>query len=208
MSLSKYTCEEFIDRAFSKRPTPGGGSAAALAGALAVALGGMVCNLTTGKKKYAMYEEDIQRIIKEAESYKKCFLNMMDDDALNFLPLSEAYSLPSETDEEKAYKGKELQRCLVLATETPIRIVQCACECVEIFEVLAVKGSLLALSDVGCGIALLRSVVAMGWLNVVTNLNMMNDEKYVTSVKDKLIPMVESAVKRCDKIYTDVLNTI
>ena len=104
MSFYKNTCEDFTNKVFSKDPAPGGGGVAALAGALGIALGGMVCNLTAGKKKYAMYEEDIQRIIKEAEALKVRFLKMMDEDAENFVPLSQAYSLPAGTDEEKAFK--------------------------------------------------------------------------------------------------------
>ncbi len=75
-------------------------------GALGVALGGMVCNLTTGKKKYAEYEEDIQRIMKDAEGLKNKLMAMIDQDAENFLPLSKAYGLPKETEEEKKLKKR------------------------------------------------------------------------------------------------------
>lgn len=208
MSLYKYTCEEFIEHTFSKEPTPGGGSVASFTGALGIALGGMVCNLTAGKKKYAMYEDDIQRITKRADALKERFIDMMNEDAENFLPLSKAYSLPTATEAEKRYKEEELERCLKIATKTPINIVENAYECIALFEELSIKGSILAVSDVGCGIALVRSVLAMGWLNVMTNLNMIKDEEYVGKVKAKIAPLVESGVKKCDKIYTDVLKAI
>ncbi len=104
MNYAELTCTKFVDETFSKAPVPGGGGVASLVGALGVALGGMVCNLTTGKKKYAQYEEDIQRIMKEAEELKTTMMGMIDQDARNFLPLSKAYGLPTSTDEEKKYK--------------------------------------------------------------------------------------------------------
>lgn len=208
MSFYKNTCEDFTNKVFSKDPAPGGGGVAALAGALGIALGGMVCNLTAGKKKYAMYEEDIQRIIKEAEALKVRFLNMMDEDAENFVPLSQAYSLPAGTDEEKAFKEEELDRCLKVAITTPIDIIEKAYESIALFEELAIKGSKLALSDVGCGIALIRSALSMGWLNALINLNMIKDEEYVNNMKNKVLPLVEKGIEKCDKIYVDVLNAI
>ena len=100
---------------------------------------------------------------------------MMDEDAENFVPLSQAYSLPAGTDEEKAFKEKELDRCLKVAITTPIDIIEKAYESIALFEELAIKGSKLALSDVGCGIALIRSALSMGWLNALINLNMIKD---------------------------------
>lgn len=208
MSFYKNTCEEFTNKTFSKDPAPGGGGVAALAGALGIALGGMVCNLTAGKKKYEMYEEDIQRIIKDTEVLKDRFLKMMDEDAENFVPLSKAYSLPVGTDEEKAYKEKELDRCLKIAMTTPIDTIECAYKSIELFEELAIKGTKLALSDVGCGATLIRSTLSMGLLNVVANLNMIKDEEYVRNIKAEIYPLVEKGIEKCDKIFVDVLNTI
>ena len=153
-------------RNFSKEPVPGGGGVSAIVGALGVALGGMVCNLTTGKKKYAEYEEDIQRIMKDAEVLKNQLMDMIDQDAENFLPLSKAYGLPRETEEEKAYKAQVMEDCLKVACSVPIDIVKTAFEAIKLHEELAVKGSKLALSDVGVGVALLRSAILGGWLNV------------------------------------------
>ena len=99
-SISEKKCTEFVEALYSKAAVPGGGGAAALVGAVGTALAGMVGNLTTGKKKYAEFEEDIQRILKEAQALQDRLLAMIDEDAENFLPLSKAYGLPKETEEE------------------------------------------------------------------------------------------------------------
>jgi len=93
----------FLDELASSAPVPGGGGASAACGALAAALASMVANLTTGKKKYAQYEDDIQRILREAEAKRKELVSLADADAEAFAPLAKAYSLPKSTEEELAY---------------------------------------------------------------------------------------------------------
>ena len=95
MKISEKTCIEFVDVLASKSAVPGGGGAAALVGAIGMALGSMVCNLTIGKKKYAEYEESVKEILTKAAEIEKNLLNMIDEDAKNFLPLSKAYGLPN-----------------------------------------------------------------------------------------------------------------
>ena len=208
MKYAQIPCDQFVDATFSKEPVPGGGGVSAIVGALGVALGGMVCNLTTGKKKYAEYEEDIQRIMKDAEVLKNQLMDMIDQDAENFLPLSKAYGLPRETEEEKAYKAQVMEDCLKVACSVPIDIVKTAFEAIKLHEELAVKGSKLALSDVGVGVALLRSAILGGWLNVLININSIKDEEYVANVRKELVPMIEEGTKLCDKLYDDVAKNL
>ena len=105
--IAEKSCIGFVDVLASKAPVPGGGGAAALVGAIGMALGSMDCNLTTGKKKYAQYEEDIQAILGKAKTLQDQLLEMIDKDAEGFFPLSQAYGLPANTDEEKAAKEVE-----------------------------------------------------------------------------------------------------
>ena len=208
MKYAQMPCDKFVDETFSKAAVPGGGGVSAIVGALGVALGGMVCNLTTGKKKYAEYEEDIQRIMKDAEVLKNKLMDMIDQDAENFLPLSKAYGLPRETEEEKAHKAKVMEECLKVACSVPIDIVKTAFEAIKLHEELAIKGSKLALSDVGVGVALLRSAILGGWLNVLININSIKDEEYVANVRKELVPMIEEGTKLCDKLYDDVAKNL
>ena len=139
--IAEKSCIGFVDVLASKAPVPGGGGAAALVGAIGMALGSMVCNLTTGKKKYAQYEEDIQAILGKAKTLQDQLLEMIDKDAEGFFPLSQAYGLPANTDEEKAAKEVELERCLKLACEVPFKIVELCNESIKLHEELVDKGS-------------------------------------------------------------------
>ena len=205
MKLVQASCVGFVDETFSKAPVPGGGGVAALAGALGTALGGMVCNLTTGKKKYAQYEEDIQRIMKEAEALKNRLLELIDEDAQNFFPLSKAYGLPKNTEEEKKIKEETLQKCLKVAIQGPVDIMKVCHDAIKLQEELVDKGSMLAISDVGCGVLLLKGAMQSGWLNVVVNLNSITDEKYVADLRAELVPLMDEGCRICDEVYEKVL---
>lgn len=208
MVYADLSCTKFVDETFSNAPVPGGGGVASLVGALGAALGGMVCNLTTGKKKYAQYEGDIQRIMKEAEELKESMLGMIDQDAQNFLPLSKAYGLPTSTDEEKKYKEETMQAALKVAIQVPIDIIKVSYRAIKLQEELVNKGSKLAISDVGCGVLCLKGAMMSGWLNVVINLKSISDEAYVAQLKDELMPMLDEGQKICDKVYQEVLDML
>ena len=208
MKYVQLSCEEFTNETFSKAAVPGGGGVAALVGALGTALAGMVGNLTAGKKKYAEYEEDIQRILAEAEELKADLLDMIDQDAENFLPLSKAYGLPQETDEEKKVKKETMQAALKVACEGPIDIVRASYKAIELHDELALKGSALALSDVGVGVQLLRAALISGWLNVLININMIEDAEYVSKIREELEPLVESGKVRCEEICGRVIKAL
>ena len=205
MKLVQASCVGFVDETFSKAPVPGGGGVAALAGALGTALGGMVCNLTTGKKKYAQYEEDIHRIMNEAAALKNRLLELIDEDAQNFFPLSKAYGLPKNTEEEKKIKEETLQKCLKVAIQGPVDIMKVCHDAIKLQEELVDKGSMLAISDVGCGVLLLKGAMQSGWLNVVVNLNSITDEKYVADLRAELVPLMDEGCRICDEVYEKVL---
>ncbi|MDO9493659.1 cyclodeaminase/cyclohydrolase family protein [Acetobacterium sp.] len=203
-SISEKKCTEFVEALYSKAAVPGGGGAAALVGAIGTALAGMVCNLTTGKKKYAEYEEDIQRILKEAQVLQDRLLAMIDEDAKNFMPLAKAYGLPKETEEEKAYKEKTLEECTKVACSIPLEIVEVCYKAVLLQEELVGKGSALAISDVACGVQCLRAGMISGWVNVLINIKTIKDAAYVADVNNRIKPMLDKGVEICDRVYADV----
>ena len=106
MGFTKNTCEEFVDVLASKAPVPGGGGASALVGAIGMALGNMVGSLTVGKKKYADVEADIIALKEKATALQADFLRLVDADAEAFEPLSKAYGMPKETEEQKAENAR------------------------------------------------------------------------------------------------------
>ena len=204
MGIADKKCTEFVEVLYSKSAVPGGGGAAALVGAIGTALAGMVGNLTTGKKKYAEYEEDIQRILGEAQALQDQLMAMIDQDAENFAPLSKAYSLPTETEEQKAHKAEVMEECTKVACGVPIEIVRVCYKSIKLHEELVHKGSALAISDVGVGVQCLRAAMISGWLNVLINIKTMKDRDYVASVENELKPMLEDGIAICDTVYAEV----
>lgn len=204
MSISEKSCVEFVEVLASKAAVPGGGGAAALVGAIGMALGSMVCNLTIGKKKYAEYEDSVKSILEKAGKLEKDLLSMIDQDAECFLPLSKAYGLPTNTDEEKQFKAKTMERALKVACEVPINIVRASYEAIKLHEDLVDKGSRLAISDVGVGVQCLRAAILSGQLNVVININSIKDQEYVEKVREEVNQLVEDGVRICDEVYSKV----
>lgn len=204
MNISDKSCVEFVEVLASKSAVPGGGGAAALVGAIGMALGSMVCNLTIGKKKYAQYEENIKLILEQAGNLEKDLLSMIDEDAKCFLPLSKAYGLPTNTDEEKQIKSETMEKALKVACEVPINIVKVCYRAIKLHEDLVDKGSKLAISDVGVGVQCLRAAILSGQLNVIININSIKDEEYVEKVREEVNRLVEDGVKICDEVYSKV----
>ena len=203
--IAQKSCVDFIEVLASKAAVPGGGGAAALAGAIGMALGSMVCNLTTGKKKYAQYEEAIQEILVKASKLEEELLSMIDKDAEGFYPLSKAYGLPTSTEEEKKYKAETMEKCLKVACEVPMNIVKLCFDAIKLHEELVDKGSKLAISDVGCGVQCLRAAILSGQLNVIINVNSMKDREYAEKIEKECNQLVQDGVKICDEVYKKVL---
>lgn len=204
MKIAEKNCIEFVQVLASKSAVPGGGGAAALVGSIGMALGSMVCNLTIGKKKYAEYEESVKEILAKASDIEARLLDMIDEDAENFLPLSKAYGLPTSTEEEKQIKAETMENALKVACEVPINIVRVCYDAIKLHEDLVDKGSKLAISDVGVGVQCLRAAILSGQLNVIININYIKDEEYVNKVKTEVDALVEEGVKICDDVYAKV----
>lgn len=204
MKIAQKSCEGFVEVLSSKSPVPGGGGAAALVGAIGMALGSMVCNLTIGKKKFAEHEETLKYILKRAGELEKELLAMIDQDAENFLPLSKAYGLPTTTDEEKEIKAKTMEMSLKLASDVPIRIVRVCYEAIKLHEKLVDKSSRLAISDIGVGVQCLRAAILSGKLNVLININDIKDEEFVNKMSIEMNILVSDGVRICDEVYQQV----
>ena len=176
----------------------------ALVGAIGTALASMVCNLTTGKKKYAQFEDDIQRILKRAAELQDDLMKMIDEDAENFLPLSKAYGMPKDTEEERRLKEETLEKALKQACEVPVKIVKACYEAIKLHAELVDKGSRLAISDVGVGVQCLRAAIISGWLNIVININSIKDQDYVNKVREETENLVRQGAMLADKVYEQV----
>ena len=202
--ISSKTCTEFIDALASKEAVPGGGGAAALCGAIGTALGNMVGSLTVGKKKYAAVEEEIIELKKRCSSLQADFLELIDKDAEMFEPLSKAYGLPKSTPEEIAYKEEVLEKCSRDACVVPLAIMEKSCEAIDIIAEFAAKGSVIAVSDAGCGAVICKSALYAASLNIFINTKGMKDRAYAENINAKADAMLEEYGRRADKIFSDV----
>ncbi len=204
MAMYKKTCEEFVEVLASNAPVPGGGGASALVGAIGMALGNMVGSLTVGKKKYADVQEDIIALKAKADALQKEFLTLIDRDAEMFEPLSRAYGLPKNTEEEKAEKERIMEAALKDACSVPVEIMERVCEAIDLLEEFAAKGTAIAISDVGVGVACCRAALLGASLNVFINTKSMKDRAYAEEINEKAEKMIAEYTVKADTIYADV----
>ena len=155
MDMQHNSLEQFSAKLASAAPTPGGGGAAALAGALAVSLGNMVGSLTVGKKKYADVEDRIKELNAASEELRAKLLAQMDEDAKAFEPLSKAYGIPKDD----PTRDQVLEECLHNAAEPPMNILRLSCEAMDLIAEYAEKGSRLVISDAGCAAAMAEAAI-------------------------------------------------
>lgn len=199
---------QFLDELASKAPTPGGGGAAAYAGALAAALAAMVGNLTVGKKKYAAVEGHVRMAVDDLDAMRRQLVDLIDADARAFGPLAACYGMPRDTEEERASRDVAMQDALVDAIEVPLEIMGVCLEVLEECDYLAENGSRLALSDVGCAVALGRAAVHAASLNVVINVKSVADQVRASNYRDRMNALIRKADELHDKIYPAVIEAI
>jgi formiminotetrahydrofolate cyclodeaminase len=202
--IKDLTVSGFLEELSSGKPTPGGGGASALVGAQGVALGEMVIHLTLGKKKYADVEEEMQRILVKLEQIKQEFLRLADEDARVFAPLAAAYGLPSGTEEEKKHKADVLEPHLLAASLVPKAVMEQALEAIAVMDILAHKGSRLAVSDVGVGVTLLRSALLGAKMNVSINTKFMKQREVAVQLDQEANVLAETGIRFSDEIYANV----
>lgn len=208
MAFCDKSCREFITELGSKAPVPGGGGASALVGAVGTALGNMVGSLTVGKKKYADVEGDIISLMGKAEKLMDELMVLVDRDAEVFEPLSRAYGLPKETDEQKAEKDRIMEACLRDACSVPLEIMEKCCEAIELQVDFAAKGSTIAISDAGVGVAFCKAALQGASLNVFINTNSMKDKEYAEKLNVKATEMLEKYTAMADEVFNGVYNRL
>ena len=204
MGFTQNTCEEFVEVLASKAPVPGGGGASALVGAVGMALGNMVGSLTVGKKKYADVEADIIALKEKATALHADVLRLVEKDAEVFEPLAKAYGMPRETEEEKAEKARVMAIVLKDACSVPMEIMEKCCEAIDVIEEFAAKGSALAISDAGVGVAFCKGALLGASLNVFINTKSMADKEYAAELNAKADNMIEVYGKKADEIFEKV----
>lgn len=208
MEMMEQSCTQFLAELAGKAPVPGGGGAAALVGAAGVALGNMVGCLTTGKKKYAAVEADIQTLNARAEALRRELEALVQADAEAFAPLAAAYGLPKDTPAQAAHKAAVLEAALDTACAVPLEIMQKCAEGIVLVEQYAAKGSVLAVSDAGCAAALCKAALQSASLNVFINTKLMTDRPRADALDAQADALLNEYVPRADAVFASVTNKL
>lgn len=204
MSFVKVSCTEFVDVLASKAAVPGGGGASALVGAIGTALGNMVGSLTVGKKKYADVEADIIALQAQATALQNELLYLVDQDAVVFEPLSKAYGIPKEDPNRESI----MEAALKDACSVPMDIMRACAKSIDVIAEFAAKGSALAISDAGVGVAFAKAALMGASLNVFINTKSMTDKAYASSIEAEADGLLNKYCALADKIYESVITRL
>ncbi len=191
-SLAKMNLREFCNETLSDSPAPGGGSVAALMGALGASLGGMVANLSAGKRGWDDKLEYFSNWAVTAQQLKDELLALVDEDTAAFNKVMDAFALPKESAEEKAARAAAIAKATKYAAEVPLKVMETASKSYELLAEMAERGNPASVSDIGVGALATRACIEGAALNVKINLAQLKDEKFKTA-----------SLKRIEQISTD-----
>lgn len=209
MKLADMQVTQFCDVLASDAPAPGGGSTAALEGALGAALTAMVCGLTTvgkSREKYAEYQEFVLASQKKALDLKARFMDVMDRDTEAFNVVSAAFGMPKATDEEKAARSAAIQKGLEGCTRTPFEMMELAAETLELTAELLGKTNDSAASDLGVSALSMRAAIQGAWLNVLINIGSLKNKELAEDYRKRGEALLATSLPLADQIYQNVLS--
>jgi formiminotetrahydrofolate cyclodeaminase len=176
---TRKTMLAFLDEVASSSPAPGGGSVAALSGALGAALTSMVCNLTIGRKKYADVDDEMKNVLEQSEHLREQFTTLVERDTQAFNKVMEAIALPKDTDPQKALRGAAIREATKEATLVPLEVMKHCIDALALAQAVVSKGNANSVSDAGVSAYMLHAALEGAALNVRINLNGLNDPEFV-----------------------------
>jgi glutamate formiminotransferase/formiminotetrahydrofolate cyclodeaminase len=185
-SLLKMNLREFCNETLSDSPAPGGGSVAALMGALGVSLGGMVANLSAGKRGWDDKISYFSDWAVKAQQLKDELLFLVDEDTAAFNKVMDAFALPKDSAEEKAARSAAIQSANKYAAEIPLRVMETAAKSYPLLAEMAEQGNPASISDVGVGLLALRACIEGAALNVRINLAGLKDKEAGSALQEKV----------------------
>jgi formiminotetrahydrofolate cyclodeaminase len=200
-TITEATIDDFLARLASKDPTPGGGSAAAIMGAMGAALISMVCNVSFGKKGYEAAEPELREVCAQSEALRSRLTGMVAGDISAFGELMAAYKLPKDTDEEKQRRSLAIQASLKRATEVPLA---CARDCAEVIRLsrrAAEHGYLGVISDAGVGVSAAYAAARSAALNVYINVPSLKDRAFAERALAELDGIMTSCTAESEAVY-------
>jgi len=206
--LASSTLKEFVDLTSTEAPVPGGGSVAALCGAIAAALAAMVANLTFGKKGYEAYNAEMSTLAAEAQTLKAQFLRAVDDDAKAFDAVMSANRMAKATPEEQEKRAAAIQSATMRAIEVPLSVMQACEKTLPLIAVVAGKGNKNSLSDAGVAALAIRTAAHGAYLNVLINLSGLTDTARAADLRSRADAVLKTLDPAVDRIVKGVLKAV
>jgi len=193
--------QQFLDALASKAPTPGGGGAAAVMGAMGAALVSMVCNLTLGKKNYEAVEEGMKATLERSEELRARLAGMVRADAAVFDQVMAAYGLPKDSDGQKQARAEAIQAALKSATEVPLDCARACAEVITLSRTVAEQGNKNVVSDAGVAVQAAYGALKSAALNVYVNAGAIKDEAFVQARLGELEALLAGQDRAVEEIY-------
>ena len=208
MKLTDRPVTDFLDDLASNLPAPGGGSVAALSGALGAALVSMVCNLTLGKKGYEEVQGDIEGLLAQSEALRRQMADLLEADVAAYTAYSQTAKMPRDTEEQKATRTEAMQAALKNATMVPMRIAEAAVKVMDLCMPAAEKGNKWAVSDAGVAVLMAEAALRSAALNVLINLGTIKDADFVAEKRAYLAGLLAGKGLMRDQIYDYVASKL
>ena len=206
--LVSLKIKDFLSELSSSSPAPGGGSVAALSGAIGTALSSMVCNLTIGKDKYS----DVQTVIKDnlikSENLRKKLIKLIDKDTEAFNDVIKAFKMPKDTIEQKEKRINAIQDGYKTATRIPLETAKTCEKILDIAMIISTKGNQNSITDAGVSALMAQTGIQSAILNVRINLSSIKDEKYVKSIISEIENLQNNSIKKTNKIMKIIENKL
>lgn len=202
--ITQSTLEKFLDELASSAPTPGGGSAAAIMGAMGAALISMVCNVTLGKKGQEAAAAEMHAVRAESEQLRARLTAMVAEDVAAFDGLMAAYRLPKTSDAEKTHRNEAIQLSLHAATETPLACARACAAVITLSQRAGEHGYAGVISDAGVGVLAANTALRSAALNVYINAPSLKDRAFA----DGAVAEIESMLTKCAQITETVFTQV
>jgi formiminotetrahydrofolate cyclodeaminase len=204
MMLTDQKVDQFLQELASSSPAPGGGSVAALCGALGAALVSMVCHLTVDKPKYIDVSEELKVVMRETEQLRRKLTELVERDTEAFNAVMAAFRLPKETEDQKQNRSAAIQQATRGATEVPLEVLHLSSRVLELSRVAAEKGNVNSVSDAGVAAEMARAAIRGAALNVQINLGGLKDEIFVARARETL----KTTAKTMNTLYDSVTKMV
>jgi methenyltetrahydrofolate cyclohydrolase len=205
---TQLSVEKFLDDLAGGNPTPGGGSAAAIMGAMGAALVSMVCNVTIGKKGYEGVEAEMRSVLAESERVRRRLTAMVAEDIAAFDSILAAYKLPKAGEEEKARRAAAIQAGLRRATETPLDCARVCAEVIALARRAGENGYLNVISDGGVGVLAGFTALRSAALNVYINAPHLKDRAFAEQATAELERLVAHCAAESEAVYRIVRDKL